>query len=86
MHWVEEHIVRFLAGYLAIQDDPPYQQENVYIDPVCGMEVPGGIGVKFAKYLGTTYVFCARTCRERFEANPRLFLEGIVKLRHDSGG
>jgi len=84
--WVENHLVAFLRGYLGIQGDPRYQQENVYIDPVCGMEVSGGTGVEFATYEGATYVFCAPSCRERFEANPRLFLEGIVKLRQDAGG
>lgn len=81
VRWVEGQLVTFLRGYLDIQDDPRYQQENVYVDPVCGMEVPGGIGVEFATYEQTAYVFCASGCRERFEANPKLFLDGIVKLR-----
>jgi len=84
MTWVEQHLVSFVRGYLGLPDDPRYQRENVYIDPVCGMEVPGGTGVEFATFGGATYVFCAPACRVRFEANPRLFLDGIVKLRPDA--
>lgn len=82
--WVEEHVVAFLRGYIGIQDDPRYQQDNAYVDPVCGMQVSGGTGVEFTTYEGATYVFCAPSCRERFEASPRLFLEGIVMLRQDT--
>ena len=45
------------------------------IDPVCGMEVdPGKTGL-VAIYQGHSYWFCARDCREAFEANPKKYLE-----------
>ena len=51
---------------------------------VWSCQSPGGTGVEFTTYEGATYVFCAPSCRERFEASPRLFLEGIVMLRQDT--
>ena len=78
--WVEQKLVRFLASYLTVQFDERYQQNNVYTDPVCGMSVSVGTAMEFASYQGTVYFFCASACRERFQANPALFVEGLIGL------
>lgn len=41
-------------------------------DPVCGMTVDAQKIV--VKYLGIHYVFCSEQCRERFTANPHLYV------------
>ena len=41
-------------------------------DPVCHMQVPA---VSFAmEYLGINYAFCSEQCRDRFLANPHLYI------------
>jgi YHS domain-containing protein len=41
-------------------------------DPVCGMVVDAG-KIKVT-YAGVSYNFCSNQCRERFEANPHLYI------------
>ena len=42
-------------------------------DPVCGMVVAEKNGPERAGYAGREYLFCSRSCREQFEANPGLY-------------
>src|SRR5437762_4667240 len=58
---------------------PPVEELQVgsggETDPVCGMRVePANAAGSFA-YQGTTYYFCARSCLEKFKANPAAYLE-----------
>ncbi|HET6151143.1 MAG TPA: heavy metal translocating P-type ATPase [Polyangia bacterium] len=46
-------------------------------DPVCAMTVPLDAPLRVA-FEGQTYVFCSPGCLERFEKEPRRFLEGAV--------
>lgn len=41
-------------------------------DPVCHMQVP--ITSNACEYEGIRYAFCSEQCRERFQANPRLYI------------
>ncbi len=41
-------------------------------DPVCHMEVPTTSHA--CEYEGIQYAFCSEQCRERFLANPRLYI------------
>lgn len=41
-------------------------------DVVCGMQVDSGKNQ--VVYLGVSYSFCSSQCRERFEANPHLYV------------
>jgi Cu+-exporting ATPase len=43
-------------------------------DPVCGMGVPSSSPLR-SDFAGKTYYFCNQCCLERFEANPRSFVE-----------
>src|SRR5436190_6772763 len=44
------------------------------VDPVCGMRVePARAAGKF-DYRGRTYYFCARSCLEKFRAEPERFI------------
>ena len=45
------------------------------LDPVCGMKVSPGRTRLVAIYQGRSYWFCAKDCREAFEANPKKYLE-----------
>jgi P-type Cu+ transporter len=44
------------------------------IDPVCGMRVNPASAAGRHEHRGTTYYFCAKSCLERFKANPDAFL------------
>jgi P-type Cu+ transporter len=45
------------------------------VDPVCGMTITPADAVGHLEYKGQTYYFCARSCLERFGANPEQFLQ-----------
>ena len=44
--------------------------ERNFKDPVCGMEVSRISAIEELVLQGKTYYFCAKTCREAFEADP----------------
>ena len=46
------------------------------IDPVCGMTVTVGQSAGEHAHGGTTYHFCAESCRRKFIANPSAYLAG----------
>ncbi|HVS17633.1 MAG TPA: HAD-IC family P-type ATPase, partial [Planctomycetota bacterium] len=43
------------------------------IDPVCGMQVPLDAPL-WSEHDGARYVFCAASCKQRFDADPRSFV------------
>ena len=49
-------------------------EERSFKDPVCGMEVSRLTAMEELDYQGKTYYFCARSCREAFEAEPEKYL------------
>ena len=40
------------------------------IDPVCGMDVGASKTGYRSNYRGSTYTFCSKTCKDRFDGNP----------------
>ena len=56
------------------RDRPPSDSDDVnHIDPVCGMEVKVDQG--YGKmYEGTLYRFCSRNCLDKFDGNPKFYL------------
>ena len=49
--------------------------EHTYTDPVCGMELSHTTAVEEAHYKGRIYYFCAKVCREEFEADPERYID-----------
>ena len=49
--------------------------KSMATDPVCGMTVEREKAVATFDYMGTTYYFCARGCRDEFEQAPSQFLK-----------
>ena len=49
-------------------------EERSFKDPVCGMEVSRLTAMEELDYQGKTYYFCARSCREAFEAEPEKYI------------
>ena len=48
-------------------------EQNIYKDPVCGMEVSRLTAPASCEHDGKTYYFCADTCRNKFEAAPEKY-------------
>ena len=46
------------------------------IDPICGMAVAPETAAGKSDYQGNTYYFCAASCKQRFDADPALYLSG----------
>ena len=54
------------------------------VDPVCRMMFDPELAAAQSSFQGTTYYFCAPTCKVRFDANPRQFVKSkglIERLR-----
>ena len=39
-------------------------------DPVCGMMIDPGIAVGQSTHQGTTYYFCSKACKDKFDKQP----------------
>ena len=50
-------------------------------DPVCGMSVDPAITVYKAEYAGQTHFFCSRRCQEKFQVDPRQYLQHARESR-----
>lgn len=44
-------------------------------DPVCGMDVNPQSAAASTLHTGTTYYFCSRSCRDKFEQAPEQYLK-----------
>lgn len=44
-------------------------------DVVCGMQVDPASAAGSSTHNGTTYYFCAKGCKARFDANPSQFVK-----------
>jgi Cu+-exporting ATPase len=42
-------------------------------DVVCGMTIDPATAAGSSEHQGETYYFCARSCKERFDANPERY-------------
>ncbi len=52
---------------------------NRQIDPVCGMQVDPAHAAGKSVFEGNTFYFCAVSCKQKFDANPRAFLDPKAK-------
>ena len=44
-------------------------------DVVCGMQVDPAKAAGSSVYAGKTYYFCAKVCKEKFDANPSAYVK-----------
>jgi YHS domain-containing protein len=60
----------------AAPNDPthPMINDQMVIDPVCGMVVNPATAAGSHEHKGRQYYFCSRSCLERFRNNPPEFL------------
>ena len=48
----------------------PAENNSLYKDPVCGMEVDPSSATKSMDYHDKTYYFCSESCHDKFHQNP----------------
>lgn len=51
------------------------------IDPVCKMTIEDKDAVATSEYKGTTYYFCAKPCKEKFDRDPESYLKETVEVK-----
>jgi YHS domain-containing protein len=44
-------------------------------DVVCGMQVDPKTAAATSEYNGKEYYFCAKVCKEKFDANPQQYVK-----------
>jgi Cu+-exporting ATPase len=44
-------------------------------DPVCGMQVDPARAAGSSEYNGKTYFFCALSCKDKFDRDPKAFVK-----------
>lgn len=79
--FLDAALLRFVEGYLLMEIDPRYQRTATTHDPVCGMTITAadaGASVDHARH---RYYFCSTACRDKFVANPNVFLRDALALR-----
>lgn len=68
--WVESKLLYFMDVYLRIDRGHDDLDEEVAVDPVCGMRISGSAIAARMDYRGHPYSFCSDDCRQRFEQAP----------------
>ena len=74
-----EWLLRFTDTYLRLESEPSYQDWRTQLDPVCGMWVSGA-AAHVLEHARRKIYFCSEECRDRFQAQPGLYLTGAVPL------
>jgi YHS domain-containing protein len=72
--WVEEKVVAFVETYLQLETMEQYQEDNLVVDPVCGMRVNRRDAPASMQFHGQTYFFCLEECQKKFAENPERYL------------
>ena len=65
-----------IADRILQLEDGKLKEGGIFLakDPVCGMEIPKEKAVAKSVYEGETYYFCSKTCQQKFEENPQMFI------------
>lgn len=69
-NWVEAKLLNFLDTYLRLDRGGDDFEDEVVIDPVCGMRISRSSSGAQLDYKGHLYYFCTDDCRQRFEQQP----------------
>ncbi|MBX9792600.1 MAG: YHS domain-containing protein [Pirellulales bacterium] len=68
--WVEAKLLNFLDTYLRLDRGQDDFEDEVVIDPVCGMRISRSSAGARTDYKGHSYFFCTDDCRRQFEEEP----------------
>jgi YHS domain-containing protein len=56
-------------------------EDDMAIDPVCGMSVDEKTAPAKAEYHGKTYYFCSAECKDKFQAQPEKYVKQEAAAR-----
>lgn len=73
--WVEAKLLAFLDTYLRLDRGEGDFENDVVIDPVCGMRISRATAGAQTDYRGHPYFFCTNECRQRFEKEPLRYVQ-----------
>ena len=73
-------LLRFTDTYLRLESEPGYQDWPMHVDPVCGMRISGTVAAAVSDHERRKIYFCSEACRQRFEAQPGLYLAGVAPM------
>lgn len=73
--WVEQRLLEFLDSYLRIDRGGENLDEEVVVDPVCGMRIGRSSAAATKVYYGHPYFFCSVDCRGKFAAEPTSYVQ-----------
>jgi YHS domain-containing protein len=72
--WVNTKLLAFVDTYLRLGLVEQYQQENIVVDPVCGMSVNRASAGATCEHEGQVYYFCVEECCRKFRQDPAFYL------------
>ena len=81
-----------MGGGMHMQYSGAAQGVTTAEDPVCGMYVDLETAAATSTYNGTTYYFCAPSCKQAFDNNPTMYLgdsssmKGSMRESNQQGG
>lgn len=73
--WVETKLLSFIDTYLRLDRGADDFEDEVVIDPVCGMRISRSSAGAEADFRGHPYYFCSEECRQRFAQEPMRFIK-----------
>lgn len=73
--WVEAKLLAFLDTYLRLDRGRDDFEDEVVVDPVCGMRMSRSSADAHTDYKGHPYYFCTDDCRRRFEEEPLHYVQ-----------
>jgi YHS domain-containing protein len=68
--WVEAKLLAFLDTYLQLDRGQDDFEDEVVVDPVCGMRISRSSAGATMDYRGHPYYFCSEDCHRRFSEEP----------------
>ena len=74
--WLDAKLLGFTDTYLRLQVIEQYQQDNIVVDPVCGMRINRADAEATVEYEGRIYYFCVEQCRQKFLSEPDRYRTG----------
>ncbi len=84
--WFDGKLLRFIDTCLRVSDVEQYQQDNIVVDPVCGMHMKKDLAAAQMEFGGKTFYFCVEECQKKFAAEPGRYLGQPVEQQCGSNG
>lgn len=72
--WVEAKLLAFLDTYLRLDRGEDDFEDEVVVDPVCGMRISRSSAGAKMDYRGHPYYFCTDECRQQFDKEPTRYI------------